>query len=274
PPEALSLGLDAEVLLQLDVDAEGAVIDAVVIEPAGYGFDEAAAQAARDFRFAPARDEAGRPAPARILYRYRFSADRAPVLSAEGRVLDASTRQPIPGMAVRIVGPDDAARTAETDPDGGFRFADLPVGEWTIVVSGDGWEPQDATFRVEDGKVAELVLYPPREVAVVADVDEVIEVFAARRPPPELTERVLTSEEVYFLPGTNGDVVRAIQNLPGVARPPLNIGQLLIRGTDPEDSAYYVDGARVPLVFHFAGLSTVVNGEALQEVAFLPGNYG
>jgi len=111
------------------------------------------------------------------------------------------------------------------------------------------------------------------DVPVIDDL-EVIQIFAERENPPEITERVLTSEQVYYLPGTNGDVVRAVQNLPGIARPPLNIGQLIVRGTAPEDSAYYLDGAKVPLVFHFAGLSTIVNGEALREVAFLPGNYG
>ena len=94
------------------------------------------------------------------------------------------------------------------------------------------------------------------------------------RTAPEVTERVLSADEIRYLPGTNGDVVRVVQNLPGVARPPLNIGQLLIRGTAPGDSGYAVDGVGVPIVFHFSGLSSVLASDILEEVSFLPGNYG
>ena len=38
-------------------------------------------------------------------------------------------------------------------------------------------------------------------------------------------------------------LIKAVQNLPGVARAPLGVGQLIIRGTAPEDSAYFLDGA-------------------------------
>jgi hypothetical protein len=89
----------------------------------------------------------------------------------------------------------------------------------------------------------------------------------------EITERRLTAEEVGYLPGTNGDVVKVVQNLPGVARAPLGIGQLIIRGTAPEDSRFFIDGSPIPLVFHFSGLTAVINSDAIEEVAYLPGSY-
>ena len=55
PPEAEKLGLEANVILQLDIDKEGKVTKATVTEPAGHGFDEAAVQAAQKFLFEPAR---------------------------------------------------------------------------------------------------------------------------------------------------------------------------------------------------------------------------
>jgi len=109
----------------------------------------------------------------------------------------------------------------------------------------------------------------------VFEGDDVYEIVVeGQRQEPELTEHIVSSEVARTLPGTGGDIVRVVQNLPGVARSPLGIGQLLIRGTAPEDSRTYLDGAEIPLVFHFAGLSTVINGDAIEEVAFLPGNYG
>ena len=55
PPEAEKLGLEANVILQLDIDKEGKVTKATVTEPAGHGFDEAAVEAAQKFLFEPAR---------------------------------------------------------------------------------------------------------------------------------------------------------------------------------------------------------------------------
>ncbi len=42
PPEAAAARLEATVVLRVDIDAEGTVTEAAVIEPAGHGFDEAA----------------------------------------------------------------------------------------------------------------------------------------------------------------------------------------------------------------------------------------
>ena len=46
PPDAEKRGLEAVVILSLDIDASGRVVAATVIDPAGNGFDEAALAAA------------------------------------------------------------------------------------------------------------------------------------------------------------------------------------------------------------------------------------
>jgi TonB family protein len=274
PEEALDVGLEASVLLQLDVDATGRVVDAQVVEPAGSGFDQAAAQAALNFFFEPATSASGDPQSARILYRYVFTLERVPVLSAEGRVVGADSGDALFEATITAVGPNGDARLARTDVEGGFRFADLAPGPWTVSVTAPGYDAQVAEFAVAEGRITDLVLYPRETRSPAEDEFDEVVVVRALRVQPEITERVLAADTIRYLPGTNGDVVRAVQNLPGVGRPPLNIGQLLVRGTAPEDSGYYLDGGGLPIVFHFSGLSTVLNGDALEEVAFLPGNYG
>jgi TonB family protein len=274
PTRALAEGAEGRVVLQLDIDAEGRVVDAFVVEGAGLGFDESALAASAEWRFLPALDEKSRPVPATIQYAYNFVAATAPVLSLEGVVREAGSRSAIGEATVNLAGPNGAVRTLRVGENGTFQAADLAEGEWSVLVTGPGLAPTEATLTVERGKVAQAVLYAevarPWEAAAADEEIEVVGRYAA----PEITERVLSADEIRYLPGSNGDVVKAIQNLPGVARPPLGIGQLIIRGTAPEDSAYFVDGISIPLAFHFAGLSTVVPSEAIEEVAFLPGNYG
>lgn len=275
-PEAdLAAGRSATVDLLLTIDPTGAVVAAQVLESGGEAFDRAAVQAARSFRFAPATDERGRPVPASVQWRTVFSPERVPVPSVEGVVRAAGTRELVPGFELALVR-GDTRRVAITGPDGAFVVADLPAGDWVVEVLEPGWSADDLSVRVEPGKVVQLLLRPTLERPWVAGGDEVAETVEVlgRAVASEVTERTLSQEEARYLPGTNGDVVKVVQNLPGVARPPLGIGQLIIRGTAPEDSAYYLDGVPIPLVFHFAGFSTVLNGDAIESISFLPGNYG
>lgn len=274
PPEALEEGLEAEVVVELVLDEEGRVLDAAIPEPVGNGFDEALFAVVFDWRFTPALDKRGRPVSSQIRYAYRFVAEAAPVLSLEGRVREAGSRQPLSGVQITLLGPDGTTRTVRTDSEGRFSASDLADGDWSLIASGPGLDPEETTFAVEQGRVAEVVVYPkitrPWEAEAAAEVIEVVD----RAVAPEVTERTLGADEIRYLPGSNGDVVKAVQNLPGIARPPLGIGQLIVRGTAPEDTAYYVDGIAIPLAFHFGGLSTVVPSDAIEEVAFLPGNFG
>src|SRR6185503_13294405 len=51
PAEAEKAGLEANVILRLDIDKDGKVTSVAVVEPAGHGFDEAATEAAKKFLF-------------------------------------------------------------------------------------------------------------------------------------------------------------------------------------------------------------------------------
>jgi hypothetical protein len=65
-----------------------------------------------------------------------------------------------------------------------------------------------------------------------------------------------------------------VQNLPGLARAPFLGGQLLVRGTPPQDTGVYLDGHRIPQLFHFLGGPSVVNEQLLDRIDFYPGGYG
>ncbi len=196
------------------------------------------------------------------------------IIDDQGQVVDSGIAEPLP-VEDQGLGFEQAALDAATT----FRFSPA------LDASG---QPVAARIQYRVRFTLENIVLPPIEVEVEPDpveepppapppdadeAGEVVEIVGERVAPPQ-TERVLSVEQIQLLPGSGGDVVRAVQNLPGVNRAPLGVGQILIRGTAPEDSAYYLDGVPLPLVFHFAGLNTVVNGDSLEEVAFLPGGYG
>lgn len=94
------------------------------------------------------------------------------------------------------------------------------------------------------------------------------------RPPREATRHALDVAEITRLPGTNGDALRSVTNLPGVARPPGLAGFLIVRGFSPRDSVVFADGTALPLAYHFGGLSSVIPSEMLERIDFYPGNFG
>lgn len=73
PSDAKALGIEGKVRASLTLNEKGTVVGVRILERAGHGFDEAAAQALRKFRFSPARTSDGRAVPYRMTYEMKFS---------------------------------------------------------------------------------------------------------------------------------------------------------------------------------------------------------
>src|SRR6185295_10302558 len=107
-----------------------------------------------------------------------------------------------------------------------------------------------------------------------AATDELDIDVEGQRPPREPTQHSISAEEITKIPGTNGDALRSLSNMPGVARVGAFDGLLIVRGSSPRDTQVFVDGTNIPLVYHFGGLSSVVPSEMLERIDFYPGNFG
>ncbi len=271
PAGPLAEGRGAVVPLLLSIDNEGRVVEVQVLEPQGEGFDEAASLAVRQFQFLPARLADGTTAPAQVQYNFVFEATTAPIPRVRGTVVEAGVRQKLAGVELQAVGPEGRRVLAQTDETGAYVFVDLAPGEWIVATNGGPFESISERVTVGADGVVELNLFLVRDARLDALRSDFEVLVVAQRAGVEVAERKLSREEIQYLPGSGGDVVKVVQNLPGVARAPLGIGQLIIRGAAPEDSKAFLDGSPIPLVFHFAGLTTVINNELVEEVAFMPG---
>ena len=219
PPEALTSGKEAVVKLEMSVSETGEVVFARSVEPVGDGFDEAAVLAARAFRFSPALDAQGSPATAVIQYNLLFSAEAAPPLSVEGQILEAGVRTPLAGVELTATAADGTVALSVTDAAGNFSFVGLTEGAWLITAEGASLKARSESVEIKAGSVIGLELFLTRDTFEAARSGDTILVEESRASS-EITERKLSAEEIQYLPGTNGDVVKVVQNLPGVARPP------------------------------------------------------
>ena len=274
PRRELELAIPGEALLELVIDEEGEVREVVVLEATNGSFGAAAQGAAYRLVFEPARDAAGEAVAARITYRWTFELGDHPPLSIDGVVRERGSRRMVANARIDGVGPDEARARTFSDDQGRFRLAGLSAGEWLLTVRGSGMVPTTSKVDVpEDDYVDQVTVFiEPRPEWEGEEIDDAIEVIG--RIEEAEVARTIDRQEVVTLPGSLGDPVRAIQNLPGLSRPPFGSGQLLVRGTDPEDTAYLIDGLRVPLVFHFTAISTVVSAQMVDEISFFPGSWG
>jgi TonB family protein len=275
PASESEKGRAAVVVLRLTLDASGNVQDASVVESAGPAFDAAAESAARRFVFEPAEVD-GKPSPIRILYRYEFTlkAEAPKAAVFEGVVRDRATQQPLAGVTVAL----DSGEQAVTDASGRFRLPDVAPGKHAVTLSGERLTALRTEESFEIGKRLDAtydIQGPEAAPAAGGAAQDDLEIVVTA---PALDKHVVatqvTAEEGRRLPGTQGDVLKVVESMPGVARSQVGSGQLVVWGAAPEDTRVYVDGVRLPRLYHGGGLRSVLSTELVESVELAPGGYG
>ena len=285
PKAAADLGLSATVVLEFDVDESGEVLNVVVKTPVGHGFDEAAVEAVKRWRFKPGLGD-GHPVSSHVTYAYKFvlkvvtpppavvkkKADET--VRWKGGVFLRGTRAPVSGGKVIVLPtpaiPDSpASYESVLDDQGHFELKGLPSGRYHVIING----PKAKRFETDETLADREVLtvnyylepsqYTRYESTVRADLNR-----------EEISRQVLTTEELVKMPGTMGDALRAIENLPGVARSPFNTGLIIVRGGKPTDSKVFIAGSEVPQLYHFGGLTSIIPTQVIDQIDYFAGNFG
>jgi hypothetical protein len=101
---------------------------------------------------------------------------------------------------------------------------------------------------------------------------EVVVHGAARRH--DVTDVTVSAVQAAKVVGTEGDPIKVVENLPGLARPSFGSGQLVVWGSSPGETRTYVDGVEIPQLFHGSALRSTVNGDLVRDVTLTPGAYG
>jgi TonB family protein len=266
---------DVGVTLAVLIGADGKVGDVQVTQSAGQAFDDAALAAVRQFEFSPAEID-NVPSAIRIEYRYLFTlrpekvVPTAGVLS--GNVRDADEKKPVANVKVEITG----GPSAVTDDAGHFRLPDLAPGKVTLTLSGERLTPLQTQETVVAGEEIEVTYKVALTPVGGEESGDDLEILV--QAPPALQRDVVstkvTAEQARSVPGAQGDVVRVVESLPGVARSAVGSGQLVVWGAGPDDTKTYVDGVPIPRLYHEGGLRSTVYAGVVNSVELVAGGYG
>jgi hypothetical protein len=202
-----------------------------------------------------------------------------------GPVRVAGQRTPLPDIAVIAVPASSKRLRAAADPatdrpawlrevrtgaDGSLAL-EVPPGLVRLVIVTPGFERLESVVAVEAGAATAVRLFPrPLELNPYRTI---VRAPTERARAPAVAARTLGREEIATLPGTQGDPLRALQSLPGVARTPGGLGLLVLRGAAPNQSLVFVGEHPVPRAFHVLSLASVVPGDIIDHIDFVPGNF-
>jgi TonB-dependent receptor len=163
-----------------------------------------------------------------------------------GTVIDASDTIALQAAEVRIV---ELGRVETTDRDGGFYFADVPAGNYTVEVRYVGAATVRKTITVpETGPVRTDIALGGNQGSDILVVGQAANQASAlsRKRASDTVSDVLTRDAIGQFPDQN--VAESLRRLPGI-----NIlndqgeGRFVsIRGLDPELNATSLNGVRLP----------------------------
>ena len=193
------------------------------------------------------------------LYAEETAAPEAATATLELSVAAKGTGRPLRRAEVKI-----GTEVMTTDPSGRVRIA-VPEREGELQVSRQGYESTFVSFASLRGKKSQTIYLEPGK----PDDSEVV-IVGARRA--EVSRKTVTVRETARIaPG--GDAAQVTQLLPGVQSNPGRT-EIVIRGSGPNDSRYFVDDIAVGNIFHDVANLSIIPSRQLASVEFNSGGFG
>lgn len=116
-----------------------------------------------------------------------------------------------------------------------------------------------------------VALAPPLPKGLPPMVIEQVDVRGLRAEAGRTAS--LSRAEVRQVPGTFGDPFRAVEIMPGVTPIVSGLPYFFIRGAPPGNVGYFLDGLRVPVLFHVGAGPSVIHPALVKQVDLYPGGY-
>ncbi len=189
-----------------------------------------------------------------------------PLQKIKGKVYDADSEMPIPGVNVVILDTNPQQGTI-TDMDGNFVIDKVPVGRYSIQISFMGYEPV-VLPEVLVGSGKEVVL----NVALKETFQQLNEVVVkpqqrkdkAQNSMATLSARSFTVEEAGRFAGGWNDPSRLAGSFAGVTMAEgVNDNAIVVRGNAPKGLLWRLEGVEIPAPNHLNGVN---NGGGIETV--------
>ncbi|MBS1271956.1 MAG: Protein oar [Candidatus Marinimicrobia bacterium] len=205
-----------------------------------------------------------------VLLGFICTAQAVTAATISGFVKDGETTDPLAYANVVLKGTQQGATT---DQRGYYVIHNVSPGTYTVTVSYIGYASEDTTVQANAGSQlrVDFNLIPQNiqgeEVVVTANrlrFEKVVE-----------TSRInLTTRELEIVPAfVEADIFRSIQMLPGVVSQNDFSAALVVRGGSPDENLILLDGIEVYNPYHFGGIFSAFNTDAIRDADFQAGGF-
>lgn len=193
-----------------------------------------------------------------------------------GRVFDQRNNEPLPFANVVVKGTQIGATS---DLDGRFIITGLKPGFVVLEATYVGYRnAKSPEIMISNAKI-EYVDIPMEGTGVSLEEVEVVANPFQRTEESPLSLQKLGLSEIETSPGSNRDISRVIQSLPGVGSGVSFRNDIIIRGGGPSESSFFLDGVQIPNINHFAtqgssgGAVGILNADFISSVDYYSGAF-
>lgn len=179
-----------------------------------------------------------------------------------GTIVDKVSQTTLPGASIVLVNSNPLVGTT-TDPDGNFKFNQIPVGTHALHISFVGYkEITIPNIIVNSGK--EVVLTIPIEEDVT-QLDEIVVRPDIEKNKPindmaTVSTRTFSVEETRKFAAAVNDPARAAVSFAGVVSADDGSNSISIRGNSPFGLLWRMEGVDIPNPNHFADIGSSGGG--------------
>ena len=196
-----------------------------------------------------------------------------------GRILEKGNKTPVLGASLYLepagntLVPQSASPSpleplsSEADLQGNYKLS-VPAGNYHLTVGALGFK-KITLFVFLVGQDTRKDFYLERNGFTLPEVV----VSTNKIPKTQVSHETISKEELTEVAGSQEDVLKAIQSLPGVANAGSYDGRLLVRGNGPNDNQYYVDNIPIGYPYHF-GIASTLDSNLIKDADFYSGGYG
>jgi hypothetical protein len=188
----------------------------------------------------------------------------------KGRVLNHKNNEPIPFVNIIIDGKPTLGATS--DIDGNYIITRVAPGYARLVATSVGFKKFVSNdFLVTNSRATDLDIGLDEQITTLTQVEIKPSVIERNEEAPVSLQK-LTIQEIERSPGSNRDISKVIQSLPGVASSPSFRNDVIVRGGGPSENRFYLDGVEIPYLNHFStqgasgGPVGIINVDFIREV--------
>lgn len=186
--------------------------------------------------------------------------------TVQGRVLDADTQQPLPGVNVLLLGSSPPVGSV-SDMEGFYELASVPMGRHSFQFSFLGYE--QAVYREVDVRSGRAFVLNVGLKEALRELDEVVVKPQYRKDRAQntmagLSARSFSVEEAGRFAGGWNDPARLAGSFAGVTMAEgVNDNAIVIRGNAPKGILWRLEGVEIPAPNHLNGVN---NGGGIETV--------